>query len=201
MADESSSAGLFESLDPGRQEEFNRYYETHERGLIRRASNLLENSGLFQTWDERKDVARYCAQEAYMRLLIAMCQQTKPFLTDSSNPTYVKDWLYEVTENFARMEIRAMRSRVKRLPPPMSLDALHDILGVDVASEDNLEDKAHVDDLLGRLDSTDAKSIRLKYQGKYTSDEVASILGTTPEAVRARQARTLKKLKELHKRE
>ena len=201
MADESSGAGLFESLDPARQKEFNDYYVAQEKGLIRRASSMLEDSGLFETWDERKDAAWSCAQKAYIRLLRAMCQRTKPFLTDTSDPVYVKDWLYWVTENFARMKIRAIRPRVKKLPPPMSLDALHDVQGIDVASEDNLEDKAHIDDLLERLDPTDAKSIRLKYQGKYSSDEIASILGTTAGAVRQRQVRTLRKLKELHNRE
>lgn len=208
MADKSSGEGLFDSLDPDRRAEFNGYYLAHEKGLRRCASRKLEDSGMFPDPEARKEVARYCAQEAFMKLLIAMCQGTKPFLTASSDPKYVKNWLYEVTENFAGMKIRAMRLRVEKLPPPVSLDVLHDVQGLDVASEENLEEhladsldiKSRVDDLMSQLNPTEAKVIRLKYE-EYTSDEIGAITGMLPATVRQRQSRALEKLKKRHNRE
>lgn len=193
MADESSSARLYDSLDPVRQLEFIGYCRFYQEKLLRHASNILKDSKLFREWDE---IAPHCVQETFIRLLEAICHRTAPFIADNDDPEYVKNWLYEVNRNFAYVEIQRRKRH-----PQTSLEILDDIPGSGAASEDNLIDKAYVDELLAKLDPTDEAVIRLKYEHGLKSGAIGPQVEMHPDAVRARQARALKKLRKLHFRE
>ena len=150
MADESSSEGLFHSLDPDRQEEFLRYHASHQVRLIFHAGQMLENSGLFLKW-ECQEVACNCVQEAFDRLLNAMDQRSKPFSAGRGNPDHVRNWLYMVTKRLVIAHLRKMKDHT-----PANLQTeLQAAQRIDSGSADSLVDKAHIDDLLARLDSQD----------------------------------------------
>lgn len=195
MGDDCSGEGLFQSLDPRRQEEFYGYLKAHEKGLLHRASNMLGASGRFWSRQELQEVARCCVQEAFIQLLRAMCRRSRPFSADSGGPEHVRNWLYEVTENAVLMALRK--------PPPLPqvpLDALYVVQESVADSDDPLVDSAHLNDLLARLDPVERAILELKLQG-YHSNEIAPMLGMNPDAVRQRLSRAIEKLKKWHNRE
>ena len=192
MGDDSSGEGLFQSLDPARQEEFNGYLEAHEKGLTRHASSVLLRSGMFQIGQEVQEAARCCVQEAYIKLLEAMCHKKRPFSADSGGPQHVKNWLYMVTERVAVMTLRATHPL-----PQVPLDILCDVQGADAPTDDPLVDIAHMNELIARLDPLKRAIIDLCRQG-YRSKEIAARLGMSDGAVRQQLSRALEKLQKWH---
>lgn len=189
MGDDSSGEGPF---DPDRQEEFYGYLKAHEKGLLHRASAMLEASGRFRSHQELQEVARCCVQEAFIKLAKAMREETRPFSADSGGPEHVKNWLYEVTKNVVKMVLRSTHPLSL-----VSLDTVYDIRGGDAASDDSLADNAHVNDLLARLDPMKQAIVELWRQG-YRSREIAAKLGMTAGAVRKQLSRALDQLQEWH---
>ena len=196
MDDESGGGGLFDSLDPERRREFLEYCELHQKGLTNCASRILEKSGHFPVWEERAEVARYCVQETFLQLLKAVYRGTKPFAAGSGDPEYVKNWLYQVTKNFAKMAIR----RIELRRPQLSLDVLSEIQDGDAAGDDSLVDKAHIDDLVARLPQRQRQIVEL-YRAEYNSKEIGKMLGMTDGAVRQALVRAIETLRKWHNRE
>jgi DNA-directed RNA polymerase specialized sigma24 family protein len=114
----------------------------------------------------------------------------KPFIAEPSDPNHVKSWLKVVTYRIVVDHIRPLINH-----PQTELQATH---GTYAGIEDSQVDSALIDEYLAKLDPLDEAILRLKYEWKFRSAEIAEMLGLpSPSAVRTRMKRALVRLEEL----
>jgi RNA polymerase sigma factor (sigma-70 family) len=189
MDDKPGGAKLSLSLDSGKVADLEGYFESLHPELISYVCSVLSQSKVIRE-GERFAFASDCVQEAFIRLVQMMRLGEKPFLAEPSDPNHVKSWLKVVTYHIVVDHIRPLI----RHPETELQDTHRTYSGI----EDSLVESALVDEYLARLDPIDEAILRLKYEWKFRSAEIAEMLGLpSANAVRTRMKRAIVRLAEL----